>query len=381
MPASAQNNFQYQGVITQGAVHTTDNHVNGDSDDSVSFEFTELALNFSTELPWGLEFSGQGMYRRTGEAYKDADVDYLILSRGFAVGTDAILGFRLGRFKNPLGLYNATRDVAFTRPAVFLPEAIYTENFRDLLLSTDGAAVYGSLFTDAGEWSVELGAGKPRIKSDSLQSLDAYTAKFSNERSLAGRVAYEHNGGQWKGALSYLDIEFDMSLTGVSVLPFPPFTVTPFANLPGNLDHSRWIASLEHHWNDWTFTGEYTLSDFDIVATGAFPALDFTNEGYYLAVRKQLTPDWSVFYRWEEFYADDDDRNGSRFAGSPFPTYSAFRKSHVVGARWDISGNWLLMLDYHRINGTALLSDRDNPVPAATVKRWQLLAATLSFRF
>ncbi len=381
MAARAQSDFRYQGVITQGAVHTTDNHVNGDSDDGVSFEFTELALNFATELPWELEFTGQGMYRHTGEAYEEVDVDYLILSRGFAVSSDSVVGFRLGRFKNPLGLYNETRDIAFTRPAVFVPEAIYTENFRDLLLSTDGLAVYGSLFTDAGEWSVELGAGKPRIKSDSLQSLDAYTAKFSNDRSIVGRLAYEHNGGQWKAALSYLNLQFDMSLSGVSVLPFPPFTVTPFANLPGRLDHARWIASLEYNWNDWTLTGEYTLSDFDIVATGVFPPLDFTNEGYYIAARKRLTPDWSVFYRWEQFFGDKDDPTGSRFTGSPFPTYSGFRKSHVVGTRWDISSNWLLMVDYHLVDGTALLSDRDNPVPADQVKRWRMLAATLSFRF
>lgn len=379
MPASAQSDFRYQGVITQGAVYTSNNDVNGDSDDSVSFEFTELALNFSAELPWGLELAGQGMYRRTGKAYDDSDVDYLILSRGFALGDDGILGFRFGRFKNPLGLYNDTRDVAFTRPSVFLPEAIYTDNFRDLLLSTDGLAVYGNLFTDSGVWSAELGAGKPRIKDDSLQSLDAFTARFSSDRSIVGRVAYEHNAGQWKGALSYLDIEFDMSLTGVAGVP--PFL--PVTNEPGSLEHSRWIASLEYNWNDWTLTGEYTLSDFDIVAPRVFMPLDFTNKGYYFAVRKQLTPDWSVFFRWEKFFSDDDDPTGSRFASpfSPFPTYSGFRKSHVVGTRWDISSNWLLMVDYHYVNGTALLSDRDNPVPKATDKYWRMLAATLSFRF
>lgn len=382
MQAGALEDFQYQGVITQGAVATSDNNVAGDSSDGVSFEFTEVSLNFSKEFGSGVQFAGQGMYRRYGDTYEEVDVDYLIVSKSFAIGPDAITGIRFGRFKNPLGLYNDTRDIAFTRPSVFLPESVYTENFRDLLLSTDGIAAYADLFTENGEWSLELGAGKPLIRSDSQQELDAFQSRFSDDRSVVGRVAYEHDGGRIKGALSYLDLEFDMALSG-TVTPPPPAPPFPIVVVddPGKLDHSRWIASIEYSREDWTVTGEYTLSDFNIYAQTAFPSLDFTNEGYYVAVRKQLTPRWSVYYRWEKFFSDDDDPTGSRFAGSPIPTFSAFRKTHAIGARWDISNNWLLMADYHYNNGTAILSQRDNKPPVMPVKYWHMVAVTLSYRF
>ena len=374
--------FQYQGVVTQGAVATSDNNYYGDSDDGVSLELTEVSLNFFAELSSNWRFSGQGIYRRAGDVYDDTDIDYLFLDGSFATNESGQLGVRLGRFKNPLGFYNETRDIAFTRPAVFVPESVYTQQFRELLLSTDGAEFYGSLFSDNGEWTIQVGAGEPRVDGDDLEFLDRYESDISDRESLVGRIMYEHDGGQWKLAASGLDLNFDTSLSGTATIPNPPGPplMIPFFDDQGDFENRRWILSGQYNWKDWQLTGEYNISDFKIMQTAA-PSFEFTNEGYYLTLQKQLSPDWSVFYRWERFYADKDDKNGSRFVGTPIPTHSAFRKESVIGARWDINRNWLLLLDYHYIDGTALQSSRDNPVETDAKRHWHLLAATLSVRF
>ena len=69
------------------------------------------------------------------------------------------LGVVAGRIKNSLGLYNDTRDVAFTRPGVFVPQQIYFDSVRNLLLSADGLQLYARRSTDAGNWAFNLGAG------------------------------------------------------------------------------------------------------------------------------------------------------------------------------------------------------------------------------
>ena len=377
-PVAAQNSFQYQGVITQGAVRTTDNNYYGNSADQISTELTELSLNFRNEFSPNWSVSGQGIYRRAGARYDDADIDYLFVDGSFATNETGKLGFRAGRFKNTLGFYNETRDVAFTRPAVFLPESVYTENFRELLLSTDGLQFYGSLFSDNGEWTMELGAGKPRVKASSLEYLDDFDASLSDRESKVGRIMYEHDGGKWKLALSGFDIKFDTKLSGTIAFP-PTFVPMPFTDA-GKFKNSRFILSGQYNWKNWQLTGEYNQSDFDIRQNLA-PSFEFTNEGYYLMLRRILTPSVSVFYRWERFYADKDDRDGNRYIGSPIPTYQAFRKESVVGARWDIRRNLLLLVDYHYIDGTALNSARENPITQPQERYWHLLAATLSFRF
>jgi len=380
--SAVARDFQYQGVITQGAVATSDNNFYGESDNDISTELTEVSLNFLTELNNNWHVSGQGIYRRAGDVYDDTRFDYLFVDGSFATNETSQLGLRLGRFKNPLGFFNETRDIAFTRPGVFVPESVYTERFRDLLLSADGIEFYGSLFSDNGEWTIELGGGKPRVTGSSLEELDAYQSELSDRESAVGRIMYEHDGGKWKVAVSGLDLSFDTSLSGTVTVPNPPgppLTI-PFFDDQGKFGNKRWILSGQYNWKDWQLTGEYTLSDFDIQQTQA-PSFNFTNEGYYLTLQKQISSKWSVFYRWERFYADKDDKRGDRYIGSPIPTYAAFRKESVVGARWDISSNLLLLLDYHYIDGTALLSTRDNPGPDVEDRYWNVYAATLSFRF
>ena len=70
-------------------------------------------------------------------------------------------GVRLGKVKLPFGLYNQQRDSDFLRPMAFLPQSVYNENKRNLLVGAVGGSIYGSLSFDAiGDFDYQAYYGK-----------------------------------------------------------------------------------------------------------------------------------------------------------------------------------------------------------------------------
>ncbi|MBA3493883.1 MAG: hypothetical protein H0T87_07170, partial [Gammaproteobacteria bacterium] len=122
--------FQVHGFLSQGYILTTNNNFFGSSERGGSLDFTEIGVNASwTPLP-RLQFAAQGLFRRAGAGHdSDFELDFGLMDYAVVSTADRQLGFRLGRIKNPLGLYNDTRDVAFTRPSILLPESIYLDVF------------------------------------------------------------------------------------------------------------------------------------------------------------------------------------------------------------------------------------------------------------
>jgi hypothetical protein len=55
------------------------------------------------------------------------------------------VGFRFGKIKTPLGLFNESQDVDSLFPWVLLPQAMYPNTNRDFDLSERGGEVYGSI--------------------------------------------------------------------------------------------------------------------------------------------------------------------------------------------------------------------------------------------
>ena len=152
--------LQIHGFASQGVVHTSDNHWFGDSTNT-SFDLTELGLNGSFQLNPKVLFSAQVLSRRAGEMYDgEPSLDYALGDFTFVSAPDRRLGVRVGRIKNPLGLYNETRDVPFTRPTIFLPQVVYYDNLRNLILSSDGLMLYGESFQPWGNLSLTFGGGQ-----------------------------------------------------------------------------------------------------------------------------------------------------------------------------------------------------------------------------
>ncbi|MGH9892346.1 MAG: hypothetical protein ACREA0_10255, partial [bacterium] len=193
---------QVHGFLSQGYILTSSNRVFGHSEGDGSLDFIEAGINASwTPLP-RLQFAVQPLFRRAGAGHdSDFELDFALMDYALLSTEDRQLGFRLGRIKNPVGLYNDTRDVAFTRPSILLPESIYLDSLREVFVSADGAQVYGELRTRWGDLSLEFGGVVPR--ADNLDSelaifLQDFPGGFENELSYLGRLTYQLDGGRYK---------------------------------------------------------------------------------------------------------------------------------------------------------------------------------------
>ena len=371
--------LQLHGFLTQGFVKTSDNRFFGDSDDG-SFDFTELGVNTSYRASPAVLLSGQLLSRRAGDMYEGAPViDYALIDWNLVHGPQRAYGFMLGRIKNPLGLYNDTRDVAFTRPSIFVPQQIYFDKVRNLVLSADGIQLYGSLYTAVGNWTANLGAGKNRVDENveiTFLGTDLGGELDASGPALFANVEYETPDGAWRLGLSgaKTTLEFDAVpsdlLLGIG---------------SGEIDLVYWIASVQYNAERWGLTAEYMEEPVDFKDFGlAYDSNDGTVQGYYLQGSYLLRDEVELLVRYSEGFTDKDDRDGRRqsaAAGGAVPSHAFFQKDWMVGLRWDVTPRFMLRAEYQWNRGTWTLAPRENPVPSASVKDWEMCSLLASYRF
>ena len=125
--------LQVHGFASLTGVKTSANRFYGDSPNG-TLDAAEVGLNASYQLNSRILFAGQVLSRMAGDMYDGTPaLDYALVDLTLAETDSHSLGLRLGRLKNPIGLYNETRDVPFTRPSIFLPQVVYFDKVRNLM--------------------------------------------------------------------------------------------------------------------------------------------------------------------------------------------------------------------------------------------------------
>lgn len=370
------DDLHLHGFATQGFVHTTDNRFFGKSKDG-SIDFTELGVNLSYRYTPSLHLAGQLLARWAGDMYNGSPVvDFALADWRFVNTPDRTAGLMAGRLKNALGLYNDTRDVAFTRPSIFVPQQIYFDAVRNLVLSADGAKLYTRVSTDAGNWSFEFGAGTNPL--DDNVEIAYLGANFGGELDSSGlsmiaRTEFETHDGTWRFALSGAQAELDFSADAGDPLG------------SGTIDFLYWIASAQYNAERWSLTAEYMQEPIDYDDFGPLADdRDSMVQGYYLQGSYLLRDDVELVMRYAEGFADKDDRNGSEQSaktGGLVPRHNFYQKDLMVGVRWDVTPNFMLRAEHQWAEGTWTLSRRENPSPAEHAKYWNMFSILGSYRF
>ncbi|MCP5317793.1 MAG: TonB-dependent receptor [Chromatiaceae bacterium] len=368
---------EVHGFATQGYIKTSANSFFGDSEDG-SFEFTELGVNASMDATENIRLSGQLLSRSAGEMYSGTpSIDFALADYTVRSTENDNIGVMVGRIKNPLGLFNETRDVAFTRPGFLVPQVVYYDKVRNLILSADGVAARMASFGEAANVSLYLAAGQTRIDEnvEYVYLGNGYDGDFSpNGLSYIGRVLVEKPDNTLRASLSIASTSMDFE-RGVS---------DPIGN--GNVSLVYGIGSLQYAVNDWTFTSEYMREPIEWQGFAGSP-LDgkkATGESYYFQVAWQARSDVELMLRYGEGYADRSDRSGAEIqkaTGGALPAHTQYSKIATAGVRWDLTPQVMVRAEYQRHNGTLVLSNRENPIPAATVPDWDMFALSISYRF
>lgn len=199
--------FQVHGFASQAYILTSGNNFLGDSQGNGSFEFRELGLNASLAPLPRLQLSAQLLSRARDD--QNLRLGYGIIDYSLLSNETNRLGFRLGRLKNPYGLYNETRDAPFTRPGILLPQSIYFERTRNLALTLDGGGLYGIHSGDFGNVSWEFNFGDVQAKDPETELAflgSDWPGELEPDTSYIGRVIYEPAKSGIKLALTHVQL-------------------------------------------------------------------------------------------------------------------------------------------------------------------------------
>lgn len=377
-PAMAEDmldTLQVHGFLSQALVISDHNNFFGPSShDQGSLQYTELGANVSLRPHSDVLVAAQVLSRRAGGEGSDARpvLDYGVIDYQMLSSQRRNLGLQLGRFKNPFGFYNQTRDVAFTRPSILLPQSIYFDRTRSLGLAADGASLYLEERLKAGALRAQIGVGRAQADDDLRHTLglDSVPGSLESRTSAIGQLRYEHDGGRIAAAISTAAVKahFDSRVSGLG---------------DGDFRFQPWILSLQYNAERWSLTAEYALRGSSLQGFDD-PRFNFdiTGESGYVQYTRRFHDDWQWLVRYDRLISDRDDRSGEAFAAATGqPAHSRFAEDVTVGLQW-LPRPWLLLAaEYHHIDGTGWLPSQDNPDPDATRRYWNLMLFQVSLRF
>lgn len=367
-------NYHIQGFAAQGLIGSTNNHFFGDSRDGVSTEFTEAGLHGMWQPIEKLNLSGQMVYRRAGESDKEGvRVDYAQADWQFQKTDTSKLGLKFGKVKSPYGLYNETRDVPFTRPSILLPQSIYLDNSRDLLLAAPGMFLHGARLNEYGSTEYSLGWIRPNFGSDSVEYAflgRPRPGKLEGKDSLAARVRWD-TPTDTTLMLTYVDARIDYSPGGSDSLR------------AGNIEFRNLLASVQQRLDTLTFTAEYGEPRGEFEDFGAaLPNNVRTAQGFYLQGEWRFDPAWELMLRHGVIYRDKEDKSGRQFQTvTGLPAHTMYSHDWVLGLRWDVTPSLMLRAEHHHVNGTGLLPGPDNPNFFSREQRWNMWLLQAAYRF
>lgn len=375
--ADVFDDVEVHGFATQGFVKTSANSFFGDSENG-SFEFTELGVNATVEPSSSVRLSGQLLSRRAGEMSSGSPkVDFAIADFTIRSTERGSGGLLIGRIKNPLGLFNETRDVAFTRPGFSVPQVIYFDKIRDVILSSDGAGVRIQQFREKANINVYLATGQPQTNENIEYAYlgNGFDGDFDPDGlSFIARLLMETPDNRLRGSMSVASASLDFNRKGTDRIG------------DGNVEFLYWIGSLQFSTEDWTFTAEYMREPIDWrgFEGSIFDGMSVDAEGYFLQAAWRVAQDVELMFRYEEGFADRADRSGKDMeeaTGGLVPSHSRYSKIYTGGVRWDFSPSIMFRVEYQRHNGTFVLSNRENPNPDDLDPDWDLFSLSISYRF
>ncbi|MGJ7457828.1 hypothetical protein [Halomonas sp. RA08-2] len=378
-PAAADSSMldtlQMHGFLSQALVITDRNDFFGpSSSDGGSLKYTEIGANASIRPHQDVLIAAQVLSRRAGGDGNDAKpvLDYGIVDYQMVSNQQRTFGVQLGRFKNPFGFYNQTRDVAFTRPSILLPQSIYFDRTRTLGLSGDGISLYLEERFGQGSLRAQIGVGQAQAGDDLRRTLrlDTVPGSLDPKSSAIAQLRYEHDGGRIVAAISAADANarFSSSVPGLS---------------DGDFYFKPWVLSFQYNAEQWSLTSEYAWrnSGLENFNNPAFN-FDVTGESWYLQYTRRFHENWQWLIRYDSLISNRDDRSGSAYAASGAgPAHSQFAEDYTLGLQWTVNPRVLLAAEYHHVDGTGWLPNQDNPDPAETRRRWNMLLFQLSLRF
>ena len=151
------------GFASQGYIKSDGNNYLVPESKSGSFDLNEVGITINTQVSDKFRIGAQLLSRDFGdEGNNNVALDW---GYGDFRFSDAF-GLRAGMVKQPLGLYNETRDSDYLRPMAMLPQSIYPEIRRSYGAALRGAGIYGNFSLGTGNLEYNFLTGFADVNDD-----------------------------------------------------------------------------------------------------------------------------------------------------------------------------------------------------------------------
>ena len=289
------------------------------------------------------------------------------------------LGFRAGKIKMKMGLYNMGQDVDMLRTTVYLPQSAYSVTWRDYALAHEGISIYGNHDIGAlgnlefegyigalnvpnpehSSWAKSFDAGG-MIGYEDIESSLSDSVNYEFLRTEGINVDFPWTGGgavTWNtplnGLLLFASVnmgEYDFSFHSVG----HRYDIDPTSGevLSTSLQNQHLISngryafamfSLEYNWKEFIFSSE--LSRFFNENENQI------NQGVYAMLTWEPNQHYSLAGYVSEFLPDMGDRDGKKLKNPWSKDFHAWQREAVIAARVNVTSNWLIKAEFHMVDG------------------------------
>jgi hypothetical protein len=287
------------------------------------------------------------------------------------------------------------------RTTVFMPQGVYNEQLRDFFVGNQGGQIYGRLDAGpVGAFNYVLSLTTLDIESDSPWAgyfVDNVLLNMGLQRGVPGafprqsfwaNVDYQRTAGlTWETPLEGLRLggTFDQLKGDIEVRTRNP--MLPKFDLDLKLKH-YYVLSAEYTHEALRVVGEYMNADFEVdVKLPGSSTISRKSEGYYGEVSYRFSERLELSTYYSIYYPNTEDKDGKTFkqisqaVGKPglYPDYLGWQKDACIAARFDITMNWLVKLEYHYIDGVGQLYPADNPDGVS--RYWNFFAIKTTYTF
>jgi hypothetical protein len=372
------SNIQIHGFASQGILYSNHNNYLTADTSKGTFQYTDGGVSLSDVVSDQLRVGIQVHMRQLGQLGGStpqidwAQGDYKLNEH---------LGFRAGKVKTPLGLFNDSQDIDASFLWALLPESNYPTDNRDYTLAHLGADVYGG-------YGLGPKAGKLLYRGYvGYRFMDLQSGNVKLLTDLFGFNFTSPPGGKAYGG----DVRWQTPLKGFMVGASETIQALDSKVSNGSIHYSPQSTNVQYFLYErgkFYFASEYkrrpilttvkTIATTQSLKNGAIvnttvttartTALD-RRSGFFMAAYRVL-PKLQV-----GGYFDREIR-----AHTDLTTPGDYLNEWVVSGRFDINSYFYFKVEEHFMNGTeASLYTSTNPTGYAT--KAKLTAAKLGFSF
>ena len=400
------NALSVHGFVSQGYIYSSGNDYLVPDSKNGSSEINEAGITFSTHLSSKLSLGMQFLSRDFGDAGNNTTkLDWAFADYHYKDW----LGFRFGKIKTPMGLYNEIRDIDFLRPTVYLSQSIYDEQYRSFLVAFQGGDIYGNVpLGNAGDMDYNAFIGNMNFDQSDIP-LKIYK-KVANSflYQLTGDINASVNsvnlrvndfyGGTvfWNTPISSLRLggsyyKINAKLTTPRVnLQTPDGTVLPLILEADMKIPHRYLGSLEYIVGPFTLASEYgeQTNQISVVNNNIGKIFDRKDRMFYTNLTYQFMEKMSATASYSS--SELVNEKSLLAVGQPItditdmiPDWQKHRYDYGLTLKYDISFNWSIKAEAHSVDGVFLSSSEilENVPENDLSKNWNYYLAKISFNF